>query len=302
MSPAHAKDTLHQHLDDARRAILWKLEGLSEYDVRRPLTAHGTNLLGLVKHLAGCEIGYFGEVFGRPYPDPPAWWTNEGEPARDMWATAEESRTDIIELYQHACAHSDTTIDTLDLDARGTVAPWPENRRSVTLHDILTHMLAETARHAGHADIVRELIDGNAGLHTDRSGLPDATVEHWQQLRSRIEDEARQANVPVGGGDPPGMQFVRRVDGLTYEFSHDGHVHGAASYRRVDLAIWCRRLPDFGWVVCNEAGAVSSRPFGDAGHGRLPPEGMWVSAKGDRSYVYDLVWSAAQTGGAGGIG
>lgn len=84
------------------------------------------------------------------------------------------------------------------------------------------------------------------------------------------------------------VRFVRRVDGLTYEFVRDGVVDGFPSYKRVDLDIWCRRLPGFGWVVCNEAAAVSSRPFGDAGWGDLPPEGVWVSHKGDRSYVYDL--------------
>lgn len=91
-----------------------------------------------------------------------------------------------------------------------------------------------------------------------------------------------------------GVRFVRRVDGLTYEFVRDGEVHGFPSYKRVDLDIWCRRLPDFGWVVCNEVAAVSSRPFGDAGWGDLPPEGVWVSYKGDRSYVYDLVRSDVQ--------
>ncbi|MFE3254972.1 hypothetical protein ACFXPS_09230 [Nocardia sp. NPDC059091] len=90
-----------------------------------------------------------------------------------------------------------------------------------------------------------------------------------------------------------GMRFVRRVDGLTYEFVRDGDAHGFPSYKRVDLDIWCRRLPDFGWVVCTAEAAVSSRPFDDAGRGDLPPEGVWVSFKGDRSYVYDLVHTDA---------
>ncbi|WP_063821175.1 hypothetical protein [Nocardia araoensis] len=85
------------------------------------------------------------------------------------------------------------------------------------------------------------------------------------------------------------VRFVRRVDGLTYEFARDGEAHGFPAYKRVDLDIWCRRLPEFGWVVCSESGEVSSRPFDDAGRGDLPPEGVWVSRKGDRSYVYDLI-------------
>ncbi|MFB8003913.1 hypothetical protein [Nocardia sp. NPDC056000] len=90
-----------------------------------------------------------------------------------------------------------------------------------------------------------------------------------------------------------GIRFVRRVDGLTYEFVRDGDAHGFPSYRRVDLDIRCARLPDFGWAVCTAEGAVASRPFDDAGLGDLPPEGVWVSFKGDRSYVYDLVNPAA---------
>ena len=195
VSSEHAKTTLSRHLDDARQAMLWKLEGLSEYDIRRPLTAHGTNLLGLVKHLIGCEIGYFGYVFNRPFPQPPPWLAaDEGGPTRDMWATAEESRHDIVDLYRRACAHSNTTIEALDLEAQGNVPTWPEHLRAVTLHDILVHMLAETARHAGHADIVRELIDEAAGLHLDGDGLPEADAEYWPRLRTRIEFAAREAD------------------------------------------------------------------------------------------------------------
>lgn len=86
-----------------------------------------------------------------------------------------------------------------------------------------------------------------------------------------------------------GLKFVRRIDGLTYEFADDGAAHGFPSYKRVDLDIWCQRLPEFGWAACSRSGEVSSRPFDDAGLGELPPEGAWVSRKDDRSYVYDLV-------------
>ncbi|WP_157117742.1 hypothetical protein [Nocardia vaccinii] len=90
------------------------------------------------------------------------------------------------------------------------------------------------------------------------------------------------------------VEFVRRVDGLTYEFVRDGEAHGFPSFKRVDLDVWCRRLPEFGWAVCNAAGAVSSRPFDEAGQGERPPEGVWVSYKDERSYVYDLVHCDAQ--------
>ncbi|AFS14551.1 MULTISPECIES: DinB family protein [Mycobacterium avium complex (MAC)] len=187
------KDDLHQQLRDARAALVWKLGGLSEYDVRRPMTPHGTNLLGLVKHLCGCEIGYFGDVFGRPFPRPPVWVSRPTEPTVDMWAGPDESRRDIVDLYRRACAHSDRTIAALNLEHPGAVPTWPEERRSVTLGRILVHMLAETARHAGHADIVRELIDHQAGSHPGRCGLPDVDDGYWTALHERIERAARQA-------------------------------------------------------------------------------------------------------------
>lgn len=87
----------------------------------------------------------------------------------------------------------------------------------------------------------------------------------------------------------PDIRFVRRTDAMTHGFDRDGDANGFPSYRRADLDLWCRRLPEFGWVVCSESGQVFSRPFDDPGRGGLPPEGAWVSRKGDRSYVYDLI-------------
>src|SRR3978361_665947 len=94
-----------------------KLDGLSDYDVRRPLTATGTNLFGLVKHLAMGESRYLGEVFGRPSPEQLPWWDQDAEVNADKWATAPETRSWILDLYGRVCEHSDATIDALDLDA-----------------------------------------------------------------------------------------------------------------------------------------------------------------------------------------
>lgn len=193
------KPDLHRYLRVARETLLWKLEGLSEYDVRRPLTPTGTNLLGLVKHVASVEAGYFGECFGRPFPEPLPWFDEGAEPNEDMWATAAESREDIIDLYRRVWAHSDSTIESLPLDAPATVSWWAEDRRHTTLHRLLLHMVAETNRHAGHADIVRELIDGAAGLREDASNLPDADAAWWERYRGRVEQAARDA-----GGGPIG--------------------------------------------------------------------------------------------------
>jgi len=195
-SPARASDPkadLHRYLQAAREAFVWKLDGLSEYDARRPLTPTGTNLLGLVKHVASVELGYFGETFGRPSGEPLPWFDEGAEPNADLWATPDESRQDILGLYQRAWAHSDTTIEALPLDTIGHVAWWPDDRNEVTLHRILVHMIAETNRHAGHADIVRELIDGAVGLRQGNDNMASGDQAWWDSYRDRLERAAVEA-------------------------------------------------------------------------------------------------------------
>ncbi|MFI6296179.1 DinB family protein [Nonomuraea sp. NPDC050790] len=187
------KALLHRYLRDARDSIVWKLEGLPEYEIRRPMTPTGTNLLGLIKHLAGVEVGYFGDVFGRPFPEPVPWISDDAELNSDMWATPEQSREELLDLYERARAHADETIETLDLDATGTVPWWPEERRHPDLHWLLVHMTAETNRHAGHADIVREMLDGAAGLRRTRDNLASNDPGWWKEQHARIEAAARQA-------------------------------------------------------------------------------------------------------------
>ncbi len=191
MAGSDPKADLHHYLQAAREALLWKLDGLSESDVRRPLTPTGTNLLGLVKHVASVELGYFGATFGRASDEPLPWFEPGAEPNADMWATESETRSAIIGLYHRAWAHADATILSLPLEAPGRVAWWPEERNEVTLHRILVHVIAETNRHAGHADIVRELIDGAAGLRSGMSNLPDVDQAWWESYRARLEQFAR---------------------------------------------------------------------------------------------------------------
>ncbi|MEU8819589.1 DinB family protein [Actinoplanes sp. NPDC048796] len=181
--------TLHRYLQQAREALVWKLDGLSEYDARRPLVSTGTNLLGLVKHMAGVEGGYFGETFGRPFAEPMPWMDPDAEWNADMWATPEESREAIIALYRRVWAHSDETIAALPVDGPGRVSWWGDE--PVTLHQILVHVTAETHRHAGHADIVRELIDGAAGVREGLSNLPPAERDWWPGYRDRLEKAAQ---------------------------------------------------------------------------------------------------------------
>ena len=186
------KDTLVRYLQDARDAVVWKLEGLSEHDVRRPLTPTGTNLLGLVKHLASVELGYFGDTFGRPHGEHLPWHDDDADHNDDMWATPAESREDILGLYRRAWEHAAETFEALDLDTVGRV-PWWGPRGEVTLHRILVHMVAETARHAGQADILREGIDGAAGVRPGNSNLPTDDYD-WAAHHAKVAEAARRAD------------------------------------------------------------------------------------------------------------
>jgi uncharacterized damage-inducible protein DinB len=186
---------LVRYLQDARDAVVWKVEGLSDYDARRPLTPTGTNLLGLVKHLASIELGYFGDTFGRPsgialpWHDAPA----DGQSADmndDLYLTADESREWVLDLYRTAWAKAAVTFEECDLDTVGRV-PWWGDKSEVTLHQILVHMVAETNRHAGHADIVRETIDGQAGRFAGDRNMDESY--DWAAHHARVEAAAASA-------------------------------------------------------------------------------------------------------------
>lgn len=195
MTVETAKGSLIRSLQIGRDAMLWKLEGASDYDVRRPLTPTGTNLLGLVKHLAYVELGYFVDTFGRPMPVDSPWHDGvEGgvvdDPHADLVATAEESRDDVVDLYRLAWDHAGRTFRHLELGDTGRVPHWPEDRNEVTLHQMLVWVIAETHRHAGHADILRETLDGLAGHRPDVSNLPEDY--DWAAHVARVEQVARQ--------------------------------------------------------------------------------------------------------------
>ena len=180
------KAELHSYLHASRATMLSKLDDLGEYDRRRPMTPTGTNLLGLVKHLAGLEYGYLGEPFGHPAPETMPW-IEDGSiwQGGDMWAKPDESTEYITGLYRRACAHADGVIAALGLEAPGTVAHWPEDRRKTTLGVLLIRMVAETAQHAGHADIVRELIDGKGG--PDQDAIDEQT---WREYLAQVQTAA----------------------------------------------------------------------------------------------------------------
>ncbi|MEU8230093.1 DinB family protein [Actinoplanes sp. NPDC048967] len=179
------KDTLLEELQFTRQALVWKLDGLSEYDIRRPLTVTGTNLLGLVKHMATWEARYLGEIFGRPFPESlPRWQDADGS---DLWVTPEETRDQVVDFYRRACDHADSTVKELPLDAPGHVPWWP--RPNVKLFAIIVHVLNDTTRHAGHADILREQLDGRTGVAAGYADPIDtaAREDHW----AKVEEAAK---------------------------------------------------------------------------------------------------------------
>jgi hypothetical protein len=192
MGEQQFKDDLHRYLKNAREAIVWKLDRLGEYDLRRPLVPTGNNLLGLVKHLTNVEFGYFGDTFGRPSPDAPSY-DFDADLQADWIAAPDETSDGIVALYKKAWAHSDATIEALPLDTAGHVPWWPADRNEATLHHLLVRVVEETGHHGGHADIIRELIDGAAGLHPDRPNLDPGYTTGHTAFYDRVERAAREA-------------------------------------------------------------------------------------------------------------
>ncbi|MFC0434798.1 DinB family protein [Kutzneria buriramensis] len=178
---------LRRYLQESRDRVVSRLDGLSEYDIRRPMTPTGTNLLGLVKHLAGVEFGYLGDSVGRPTPVTIPWYEDGSVwDGADMWATADESRDELLDLYRRAWRHSDESIEQLGLDAPATVSWWAEDKRQTTLGSVLVRTLTDTAQHAGQADIIRETIDGLGGK--DQTEMGDAG--YWERYVAGIQAAA----------------------------------------------------------------------------------------------------------------
>jgi hypothetical protein len=187
------KETLQRYLRVQRDALLSKLDGVGEYDVRRPHVPTGTNLLGIVKHVAYVQLGYLGDCFGRPSGLPTPWETHPDDPDADLWVAADESRQEIMDLFRRSADHADATFEILGLDARGEVPWWPEERRHPTLHQVAVHLLVDIARHAGQADILREQIDGAVGYVPGNPNLPDRDAASWEAHRNRVEAAAQEA-------------------------------------------------------------------------------------------------------------
>lgn len=152
------KESLHASLKRHRDVVLWKLEGLDDERLRRPVVTSGTSMLGLVKHLGWVEYGWFCETFGRVTE---ARDYDENDPDADLRVEAGESTADVLALYERARSAADAVIEGVTVDEPGTA--WFGD--AVTMRWVLIHMIEETARHAGHLDIMREIIDGSTGDH-----------------------------------------------------------------------------------------------------------------------------------------
>jgi len=184
--PSHL-ELLLRYLQREREGLIGTLDGLSDYDVRRPMTPSGTSLLGLVKHVATVELGYFGECIGRPWPEPIAWDNEEAfERGEDMYALADEPREMLLDLYRRSWSFCDQNIRELGLDAPAQIPWWPPDRTPTTVGYVVVHMLSETAHHAGHADILRESIDGRGGRDHDDVG----DAGHWSAFVAKIQAAA----------------------------------------------------------------------------------------------------------------
>lgn len=179
-----AKAHLHEHLRWVREALVWKLDELSEYDIRRPLTPTGTNLLGLVKHNAISDSRYFGEVFDRPFAERLPRWDDLTARGTDHWATEDETRDGVVGLYRRVWEHVDDTITALPIDSPGFVPWWDEH---VQLFNIMVHRLSDTTRHCGHADILREQLDGSVGVEPSSQAQHGRDAEFWNARRTDLE-------------------------------------------------------------------------------------------------------------------
>jgi uncharacterized damage-inducible protein DinB len=190
------KAVLRRYLQQAREALLHKVDGLSERNLRMPRTPTGTNLLGIVKHCLNVEVGYFGPTFGRVWPTAEELVAEDAydtDPQADWYATEDETAMNLVDLYRRVWTFADRTIESRPLDAPGRVPWWRQGHQDVTLHTVILHVTCDLARHAGHADILREQLDGTAGMRPGDPNVVERDLAHLEERRSRIEADARAA-------------------------------------------------------------------------------------------------------------
>jgi uncharacterized damage-inducible protein DinB len=192
------KTVLLRYLRASRDDLIWKLDGLSERDARLPRTPTGNNLLGVIKHCLNVEAGYFGPTFGREFPTPQELVPMEAydeEPQADWYARADETKDGLVDLYRRVALFADQTIEQLPLDAPGVVPWWGPGAPEVTLQRIIVHVIYDLARHAGHADIMREAHDGAIGWQRKNTNIPDDF--DWPAYVVKLTELADESDIVV---------------------------------------------------------------------------------------------------------
>ncbi|HSZ45245.1 MAG TPA: DinB family protein [Streptosporangiaceae bacterium] len=146
-------DTALAFLNFNRESVLKKTEGLDDEQLRRRLVPTGTNLLGLVQHLAQAERNWFGYHL--------AGAAHVRSPGSGMRVPRGRATAEVLDDYRAAIAASDAAIRAIG-DPEAHLARLVAGQH-LTMRWLIAHMTSETARHAGHADILREQIDGTTG-------------------------------------------------------------------------------------------------------------------------------------------
>ena len=157
-SAGSERPVLEAFLDFHRQVLVSKLDGISENEARRRRVPSKTTLAGLIKHMIGVERGWFQEVLGGRNPEDIGPNVGGGEESWDL--AKNETVSSLIKEYEQTCEQSRQTAARFALD---DAVPEPDMGQ-VSLRWIYVHMIEETARHVGHADILREQTDGAAGI------------------------------------------------------------------------------------------------------------------------------------------
>ena len=158
------REALLSYLAAQRLAVLAVVDGLDERSLRRSVVPSGWTCLGLLEHLGHAERFWAqevltGEVSAMPWPDAEGEW----DPGAAL--VSDHETVDVVAFYRDQCARTDTIVARIDLDDRPPGVHRVDLPAQVSdVREVVLHLVEETARHAGHLDIARELLDGRTGL------------------------------------------------------------------------------------------------------------------------------------------
>ena len=182
-STGSERQVLEAFLDFHRQVLVSKVDGIADNEARRRHLPSKTTLAGLIKHMIGVERGWFQEVLGGRSPEDIGPNVGGGQESWDL--AKDETVSSLTKEYEQTCEQSRQTAARFALD---DAVPEPDMGQ-VSLRWIYVHMIEETARHVGHADILREQTDGAAGIDGDPA------VKTWLQ-RIVVNAAIANANMP----------------------------------------------------------------------------------------------------------